>query len=185
MGFIKMDRQLTVHWLWEDKPFSRGQAWIDLLFLATHKNEKFTSGNTLIDGKRGNVYRSKTWLAERWGWSRKKVTNFLSMLEKDNMVVVKSIRMGAVNGTVITIVNYGKFQDVRTSKGAVKEQPKNFDGTVTEHIQEPNKEPNKEGIRSNMPPADEDILTDEDLYGVDPKEQYRRFLAGELKFDEE
>lgn len=164
MGFIKLDREIFNHWVWEEKPFSRAQAWIDLIGLATHKNEKFSSGNTLIDGKRGNVYRSKTWLASRWGWSRKKVSNFLDMLQKDGMVVVNGMRMGTVNGTVITIVNYGKFQDVRTTKGTAKEPSRNGQGTVTEHIQEPNKEPNKEGKEYNTPAADtSDDITEEEL----------------------
>lgn len=164
MGFIKLDREIFNHWVWEEKPFSRAQAWIDLIGLATHKNEKFSSGNTLIDGKRGNVYRSKTWLANRWGWSRKKVSNFLDMLQKDGMVVVNGMRMGTVNGTVITIVNYGKFQDARPTKGTVKEPSRNGQGTVTEHIQEPNKEPNKEGKEYNMPTADtSDDITEEEL----------------------
>lgn len=164
MGFIKLDREIFNHWVWEEKPFSRAQAWIDLIGLATHKNEKFSSGNTLIDGKRGNVYRSKTWLANRWGWSRKKVSNFLDMLQKDGMVVVNGMRMGTVNGTVITIVNYGKFQDARPTKGTVKEPSRNGQGTVTEHIQEPNKEPNKEGKEYNTPTADtSDDITEEEL----------------------
>ena len=39
----------------------------------------------------------------------------------------------------------------------------------------------------NNPPEQigEEVLTSEDLYGVDPKEQYRRFLAGELKLNNE
>lgn len=190
MGFIKLDRQLMEHWLWEDKPFSRAQAWIDLIYLANHETKDFVQGGTLINGKRGNVYRSKTWLAERWGWSRKKVTSFLNLLEKEKMVLVNGIRLGTVNGTVITIVNYGKFQDVRTMKGTVKgtvkEPSRNREGTVKEHIQEPIRT-YKEPIRNNMPTAgpEEDVLTNEDLYGVDPVEQYRRFLAGELNLDEE
>ena len=185
MGFIKLDREIFNHWVWEEKPFSRAQAWIDLIGLATHKNEKFSSGNTLIDGKRGNVYRSKTWLANRWGWSRKKVSNFLEMLQKDGMVVVNGIRMGTVNGTVITIVNYGKFQDARPTKGTVKEPSRNGQGTVTEHIQEPNKEPNKEGKEYNAPSAEqEELPTSEDLYGVDAAVMYERFLRGEIDLEE-
>ena len=187
MGFVKLDRQLMEHWLWNSKPFSKGQAWIDLVFLATHKNEKFMAGETLIDGKRGNVYRSKSWLAERWGWSRGRVDRFLKMLQKENMIDEKRIRIGTTNGTVITIVNYGKFQDVRAVKRAVNEQSTNSQRTVGGHIQEPNKEPNKEGIRNNMPSAEpeEEILDREELYGVDPAEQYRRFLAGELNLEDE
>lgn len=187
MGFIKLDRQLMEHWLWENKPFSKGQAWIDLVFLATHKSEKFMIGETLIDGKRGNVYRSKTWLAERWGWSRGRVDRFLQLLAKEKMIVEKRIRIGTVNGTVLTIVNYGKFQDSRAVKRAVNGQSACSQRAVNEHIQESNKEPNQEGIRNNMPSAEpeENVLTNEDLYGVNPAEQYRRFLAGELNLDEE
>ena len=39
-----------------------------------------------MEGKRGHVYRSVTYLAERWGWSRKKVTSFLKLLRDDGMV---------------------------------------------------------------------------------------------------
>jgi hypothetical protein len=167
MGFIKLDRQLFNHYIWEEKPFDKGRAWIDLIGLANHENKNFIANGTLIEGKRGNVYRSKTWLAERWGWSRKKVSNFLEMLAKDGMVSVSGIRMGTVNGTVITIVNYGKFQDVRTVKGAVKEPSKNGQGTVKEHIQEPNKEPNKEGRRNYMPSADfSDEITEDELQAL-------------------
>ena len=35
-----MDIQTTIqnHWLWKDKPFAKGQAWIDLLLLADSKS---------------------------------------------------------------------------------------------------------------------------------------------------
>lgn len=163
MGFIKLDRQIMEHWLWRDKPFDKGRAWIDLIGLANHKTEDFVAHGTLVHGKRGNVYRSKTWLGERWGWSRKKVTNFLNMLVKDGMITVNSIRMGTVNGTVITIVNYGKFQDSRTTKETVKEPSRNGQRTVKEHIQEPIRT-YKEGKEEYTPPADpSDDITEEEL----------------------
>lgn len=162
MAFIKVDRRLFDHWLWKEKPFSKAMAWVDLIQLATHKDEKFVTHGTLIEGKRGNVYRSQMWLAERWGWSRKKVRTFLRLLEKEGMVTVSGLRMGTVNGTVITIENYGKFQGEGTVKGTVKEQSRNSQGTVKEHIQEPNKEPNKEHLKNNIEPSAKK-LTDEEL----------------------
>jgi hypothetical protein len=39
-GWICLHRQIQDHWLWEDRPFSRGQAWIDLLMLANHEDKK-------------------------------------------------------------------------------------------------------------------------------------------------
>ena len=60
------------------KTFSRGQAWIDLLLLAKFRDGSFyqperKSGRR----KKGHVYRSISSLADRWGWSRKKVDHFL------------------------------------------------------------------------------------------------------------
>lgn len=41
-GWIKLHRKITDHWLWEDKPFARGQAMIDLLILAGYQIFKDT-----------------------------------------------------------------------------------------------------------------------------------------------
>lgn len=59
-NWVKVNRTVQSHWVWMDKPFSRGQAWIDLILLAQHQDGTFTDrrGN-LIDGKRGCVYRSE------------------------------------------------------------------------------------------------------------------------------
>lgn len=112
-GWVVLDRSLLDHWLWSDRPFSKGQAWIDLLLMAKHRDQKFVNGGKIIEGKRGVVYRSVKSLADRWGWDRKKVTRFLRLLEKDGMATSES----TPNGTAITIVNYGKFQDYGTTGG--------------------------------------------------------------------
>ena len=60
-GWIKLHRSIQDNELWLSEPFTKAQAWIDLLLLADSENNgKY---------KRGNVYRGKKWLAERWGWS--------------------------------------------------------------------------------------------------------------------
>ncbi len=108
MGFFKVDRQIFDHWLWEDKPFSKGQAWIDLIGMANYEDTKAPYKNKVIDCKRGNVYRSISYLARRWGWSRDKTRYYLSLLESDNMIRINA----TTNQTTITIVNYGKYQDL-------------------------------------------------------------------------
>lgn len=40
-GWQKVYRDITKHWLWEDKPFSRGQAFIDLLLMVNHQDKKY------------------------------------------------------------------------------------------------------------------------------------------------
>lgn len=106
-GYVSLYRSIWNHWLWEEKPFSKGQAWIDLLLLANYKDEKFGYKDQVIEGKRGTVYRSITFLADRWGWGRDKVSRFLRQLESDGMVEVQT----STHRTTIFISNYQQFQD--------------------------------------------------------------------------
>lgn len=101
-GWIKLYRSLMDDPVWNIKPFSKGQAWIDLLMLAN-----YTDKTRVIDGevrvfRRGTVCISQRDLAERWGWSRGRVSRFLRYLECDGKCAVTS----ASYGTVITIENY-------------------------------------------------------------------------------
>lgn len=137
-NWVKVNRTVQSHWVWMDKPFSRGQAWIDLILLAQHQDSTFTDrrGN-LIDGKRGCVYRSERFLAERWGWSRKKLANYLLRLEQDNMIEVDKKR--ASERTTIFIVNYDTFQGRGASKGASGEPVGNQSGASGEPVGNINK----------------------------------------------
>lgn len=117
-GWIKLHRNLADHWLWEDKPFSRGQAWIDLLFMVNHKENKTFIDGRLEEVKRGQTITSIRKLCDRWGWSNTKVKKFLLMLEQDGMIDVKSDS----KKTVVTIVKYEVYQDSESEKTTVKHQ---------------------------------------------------------------
>lgn len=121
-GWVSIYRDLQDHWLWEDKPFSRGQAWIDLILLADHQSGKVPYRGNVITMERGVVNRSILSLSDRWGWSRHKTRQFLNYLEEDGMIQV----FATTNHTTITIVNYDKFQDKDISKG----QRKDSEGTT-------------------------------------------------------
>lgn len=119
-GWVALHRSLLDHWLWDDKPFSQGQAWVDLIMLANHKEAKsFVDGNLKTFAK-GTVNRSIESLSTRWGWNRKKTRKFLNALQNDQMVIVKS----TTHGTTITIVNYSLFQDIRSTIGKTIDQTK-------------------------------------------------------------
>ena len=64
--------------MWEDKPFARGQAWLDLLLLASWKDNDFWKRGIHIQQPEGTVAVSVKGLADRWGWSRGKVDKFLN-----------------------------------------------------------------------------------------------------------
>lgn len=130
-GWIKLHRKLNQCWLWTEKPFSKGQAWVDLPLMANHKDNKVLIGNNIIEVKRGEFITSEVKLSNRWGWSRKKVRSFLEVLETDKMLTKKA----TTKYTTLSIENYDLYQ----SEGTTKEQQKNSNGTSKEHQKNTNK----------------------------------------------
>lgn len=119
-GWIKLHRKIEDNPLFNDKPFCKTMAWIDLLLLANHENKDFLDrrGN-LIQGKQGTVYRSIHFLSERWGWSKNKVNHFLNQLVKMKMIEKKS----TTQGTTLTVINYGDYQKQGSTKSATQGTP--------------------------------------------------------------
>ena len=111
-GWVPVKRQIQEHWLWKDKPFSQGQAWIDLIMLANYEDKKMPYKGEIIICERGTVNLSISYLANRWGWSRDKTRRFLKLLESDGMVTVKA----TTHRTTITLENYSVYNDVPTTK---------------------------------------------------------------------
>lgn len=130
-GWVKIHRDLLDNELWSDKPFTKGQAWVDLLLLANHRDKNALLGNCTELVERGSLITSELKLMERWGWGRKKVKLFLNFLESQKMIE----RNANNKRTAITIVNYGFYQDCDLPK----EQQKNSRGTAQEQQRNTNK----------------------------------------------
>lgn len=152
-GWIKIHRDLLDNELWSDKPFTKGQAWVDLLLLANHRDKNVLLGNCTELVERGSFITSELKLMERWGWGRKKVKLFLNFLESQKMIE----RNANNKRTAITIVNYGFYQDCdlpkeqqKDSKRTAKEQRRDSTGTAKEHKQERKNERMKEYIDTNV-----------------------------------
>ncbi len=141
-GWIKIHRDILYHEIWGDKPFSKGQAWIDLLLLANHSDNKCMVGNKVEEINRGSFITSELKLMDRWGWGRKKVQLFLKFLESESMIT----RNANNKRTAITIVNY----DVYQYQGTAKEQQKNTKRTPKEHKQERKKNKNENNKFNNF-----------------------------------
>lgn len=105
-GWIKISRDIVNHWLWQDKPFSRGQAWIDLLLMAAWKERIFFVRGIRVEQRRGDVCLSVREMCERWHWSNGKVIRFLNELETAQQITQQ--KSNVIN--TISIVNYDKYQ---------------------------------------------------------------------------
>jgi hypothetical protein len=46
-GYVSIHREIFDHWVWKEKPFSRGQAWIDLIMMANHCDAKIMFDGTI------------------------------------------------------------------------------------------------------------------------------------------
>lgn len=112
-GWISLYRQIKESWIWKDKePFDKRSAWIDLILTVNYKDQKIPFENGFIEIEKGQTLTSIKQLAEKWKWSRHKVSDFLDRLEQDTMIVqVRDTRK-----TLISIVNYSKYQDVIKKK---------------------------------------------------------------------
>lgn len=126
-SYIKLDRGLKKNSLWLEKPFSKGQAWVDLLLLAQGINKDKEYRGKIQNMKSGVVYTSILYLSDRWGWYRSKVYRFLEALIDLEMVEIQgwtrndttkrtqnSTRNSTTNGTIISIVNWASYQDGST-----------------------------------------------------------------------
>lgn len=135
-GWIKLHRQIQDCWIWdEDEAFDRRSAWIDLLLLANHDDHKTFIGGELVIVKRGQRLTSIRKLAERWRWGNEKTLKFLRVLESEEMIE-RSTNAGR---TLITIVNYEKFQGADEQDRTQTEREQNSSRTSTEHESSTNK----------------------------------------------
>jgi len=136
-GWIKLHRQIQGHWLWlSEKPFDKRSAWIDILLMVNHEDKTVLLGNDLVEVKRGERLTSEPKLAERWGWSRTKVRNFLNLLEKDGMIENKK---EGRKRTRLKVLNYSIYQGSEDSEKTSKKQVKNNERTSREQAENINK----------------------------------------------
>jgi hypothetical protein len=129
VGWIKLYRQITENELWEDKPFARGQAWIDLLMMADSQDGECFYNGKIQPTHIGEVRTSILYLSKRWGWSRHKVADFLNNLQGVHMIAQKRTS----KSTTIFIKNYAEFAQKSKRQEQQKGQVKGIKRTSKGH----------------------------------------------------
>lgn len=132
-GWIKLHRSIQDNWIWNaDKSFDKAHAFTDIILSCNHADSKIAFDGKPMVIKRGEWLTSLLQLSQRWGWSTKKVSNFLNTLEQDQMISQER----NTKRTLIKVLNYNTYQSSETDPGKTKEQPENNDGLSKEYKQE-------------------------------------------------
>lgn len=145
-GWIKLYRKTQDNFLWTEKPFDKARAWIDLLLMAMHQEKKLIVDGTKTTVARGSFITSRLKLADRWGWSLKKVDAYLKLLESEKMVTTK----GTTKGTTITIVKYEEYQIMGTTEDISKVTADVATEVTTEDTQNKNDKNTKNEKKANV-----------------------------------
>lgn len=173
-GWIKLHRKIMDNPLYLSEPFTRMQAWIDLLLLANHKEGFFyVRGNKVVVG-RGQVGTSSRTLASRWQWSRGKVERFLKDLENDNQIEPQKNNVI----TLISICNYDDYQNTepqtepQTSRRQTTDEPqtdRNKNDKKEKNVNNDNNRDKAETAKRFAPPSIDEVQSyiSEKGYSVD------------------
>lgn len=117
-GWVRIHRQIEENPLWLSEPFTRAQAWIDLIVFANHKPGFFYVRGNKVSLDRGQIGWSQVSMASRWRWNRKKVVGFLKQLEMGQQITQQNNTVTSI----ITIKNYDRFQSEGTAEGTAEGQ---------------------------------------------------------------
>ena len=135
-GWVKLHRSIRDNELWNERPFDKARAWLDLIMSANWRPRKVFFQEELIAIERGSFVTSKLKLAKRWGWSRTKVDAYFNMLLLEQMLLIKSDN----RKSIISIVNYDTYQDMGATDQATED--------TTDHTTEDTTEKHNEELKN-------------------------------------
>lgn len=104
--FITVPREIFDDGLFVREPYSRREAFLDLVQKAVHEETELPVRGGTITLNRGEVFASIRYLASRWGWSKSKVEAVLKEFISMNLIGHKS----DTSNSTLSIVNYDLYQ---------------------------------------------------------------------------
>lgn len=142
-SWIKIDREITSHWIFDDPWKFRN--WIDLLTLVNHTEQKINIKGVILTCKRGETLCSLDSFAKRWNCDKSKVRRFFKLLESDSMIELKSEHIT----TRLTICKYDTYQSARNGDETQVKRKRNANETeLTPNNNEKKEKNEKESLNT-------------------------------------
>jgi len=111
-GYVLLSRKIIDNPMYFSEPFTRTQAWIDMIMIANYKPGFFRVRGIKVEVKRGQIGYTAAKLGSRWQWSKNKVLRYLKELENDMQIETQKNNVT----TLITVINYDTYQTGETQK---------------------------------------------------------------------
>lgn len=174
-GWIALWRNIRQHWIWEDS--KRFQRWIDLLLMAQWDPVTVSFCKTNVKLERGQLVTSLRVLAHLWQTNVKTVRIFLYDLELYGMIS----RVSNKKMTVITIVNWEKYQAIETAVSPMSEHKRKQKGQQKREPIKQIEEDNKINIIPSTLREDEEKFYEE----IKSSDVYKENVCKALKCDQD
>ena len=97
--YIKVLRKLFRDPLWTSEEFTKGQAWVDLLYWAYHSTGNFKWDGRRYNLRRGQLSHTEGFLANRWGWSRNKLRRTFQNWQDCGMIKITKLEQQTAQRT--------------------------------------------------------------------------------------
>jgi hypothetical protein len=142
-GYIKLSRKLTNNFLWLSEPFTKAQAWVDILMHAKYRDLSIElDRGEVVHLNRGQFFAPDAYWEERWQWSRNKVRSYFKMLEQEHMITREHNKTNR-RRIIVTVLNYDKYQGEGITEGTSESTSEG----ITEGTSESTSESTSEGTQ--------------------------------------
>jgi hypothetical protein len=156
-GWIKIHRSIQEHWIYgKNRILSDYEAWLDILMQVNYEDGQFRpSPGIVINVKRGESVNSLDTWSKRFGWHKSRVRRFFNLLQKENMIQLKS----ETKSTHLTVCNYDSYQGSRHEVDTIPTRFRHEVDTKLTPIKEVKNIRSKESnTKAFVPPVLEEVI---------------------------
>ncbi|MBN2481026.1 MAG: hypothetical protein JXB19_04745 [Bacteroidales bacterium] len=119
-GWVKIYREITKHWLWQNDKYLK--RWMTILLFVNHAPSKFNAGHELYTCPAGSSYRSLSEWASLFNTNKRQVKSFFDLLQSDNMISRQILGKGNQRKHLLSVVNWDKYQQSGTEDKSMDTQ---------------------------------------------------------------